>query len=129
VTWTPTVGDASPNEIVDTITLFVPHATTANLYQVFRTQGNSLTPYYRFVSPTVAGNFGPLTYYPSGVTVVTDAPAANANAGSTVGATFWADNYTPAGRNVGQGLRIRLFGTTPTARPYDGPEFSLTPSP
>jgi type II secretory pathway pseudopilin PulG len=129
VTWTPTVGDASPKEIVDTITLFVPHANTSNLYQIFRTQGNSLTPYYRFVSPTVAGNFSALTYYPSGVTVVTDAPAANANAGSTVGATFWADNYTPTGRTDVPGLRIRLFGTTPTARAYAGPEYSLTPSP
>jgi hypothetical protein len=129
VSWTPTVGDAAPNEVVDTITLFIPHATTANLYQIYRTQGNSLTPYYRFVAPTTPGNFTNLTYEPAGVTVVTDAPSANASVGSNVGATFWADNYTPAGRSDMPGLRIQLYGTTPTARPYVGPEFSTIPSP
>jgi len=122
-----TAGDASTNEVLDTITLFVPHATTANLYEVFRTQGNSQIPYYRFVSGVAgsgaAGHFN--TFYPSGVTVVTDASSQ-----SGAGATFWADNYTPAGRTDSPGLRIQLFGTTPTAREYTGGSpFSLVPSP
>jgi len=127
LSWTPTVGDANPAEVVDTITLFIPNATTANLYQIYRTQGNSLTPYYRFVSPTTAGNWAGMIYSPAGVTVVTDGP--NGAIGSTVGAHFYADNYTPPNRSDMPGLRIQLFGTTPTARAYVGPEFSLTPSP
>ena len=127
VSWTPTVGDAASNELMDTITLFVPHANTSNLYEVFRTQGNSLTPYYRFVSGVAgsgaAGVFNTF-YSATGVTIVTDGPTSG-----TAGATFYADNYTPSGRSDVPGLRIQLFGTTPTARPYAGPEYSLTPSP
>jgi hypothetical protein len=128
LTYTPGVGDASPNEVINTITLFVPGASTANLYQIYRTQGNSQTPYYRFVSPSVAGNWvspANLTYYDAnGVTVVTDA-----GSNTTTGATFYADTYTPPNRPDVTGLRIQLFGTTPTAREYVGSEYSLVPSP
>ncbi|HTB21296.1 MAG TPA: hypothetical protein VK914_01170 [bacterium] len=117
-------GDASPNEVIDTITLFVPHANTSNLYEIFRTQGNSQTPYYRFVSG-VAGSGGATFQTYNGGTVITDAGSA-----TTTGATFYADDFTPAGRTGTAGLRIQLFGTTPTAREYNGgTPYSLVPSP
>ncbi|MGH7441522.1 MAG: type IV pilus modification PilV family protein [bacterium] len=116
--------DAYPGEVVNTITLFVPGATLANLYQIYRTQGNSQTPYYRFVSGVAAAGGG-FQYYPSSgtPTVITDSPDGNQD-----DATFWADDYQPPYRAV-TGLRIQLYGTTATARPFVGSEYSLTPSP
>jgi len=118
ITCTAINTDADPREVVNA-TLFIPGATVSNLYQVIRTQGNSQTPYYRFISGTGGAPFLPY----NGNTVITDASSA-----TTLGATFYADNFTPSNRSV-SGLRIQLLGITPTARPYFGPEFSLTKSP
>lgn len=119
------MSDTQTSEVVDTITLFIPNASTANLYQIYRTQGNSMTPYYRFVSGVASAGGGFVTGFDAqGVSVVADV-----NTASSVGNTFYADNYSPPGRSS-SGLRIQLFGTTPTARAYVGPEFSATnPSP
>ncbi len=116
------VYDTPTSEVEDTITLFIPGADTNNLYAIYRTQGNSQTPYYRFVAGAGGTPFN--VYYAGGTTVVTDALSA-----TPTGAPFYADVYTPPNRNIGPGLRIQLFGTTPTARPYVGPEQSALPSP
>jgi hypothetical protein len=109
------VNDTPTTELVDTITLFVPGADTSNLKEIDRIQGNSLTPYYRWISSTAMG-FG--TYTNGTYTAITENGANPVN--MTYTATFWADKYTPPGRGV-TGLRIMLFGTTPSARAYTGP--------
>jgi hypothetical protein len=115
-------SDTPTSNVIDVITLFMPGANTSNLYEVDRIQGNSQTPYYRFISGSAQNPSTPLggfyTYYPNTyTTVVTDSPT-----GTTYTATFWADNYTAPGRNL-PGLRIQLYGTTPTAWTYYGSEY------
>ncbi len=114
--------DSCSNEVINTITLFIPGATPANLAAVYRTQGNSQTPYYRFVTGTTAMGFG--GFVVPGTNELSD----NASAAA---ATFWADYITPTANGITRtaGLRIQLFGTTPTARTYFGPIYSMVPSP
>ena len=120
------VNDTPTTEVVDTVTLYIPNVsgvpgTAAAPYilsEIDRIQGNSKTPYYRFLngacgSCTPFYTFSPNTY----TTVVTDSPN-----GTTYTATFWADNYSPPGRD-NSGVRIQLFGTTPTARTFNGSEY------
>jgi len=108
-------NDTPTTELVDTITLFVPGADTSNLHEIDRIQGNSQTPYYRWITTTANGGFS--SYTNGTYTAVTENGANPTNV--TYTATFWADKYTPPGRGV-TGLRIILYGTTPTARSYAG---------
>lgn len=93
---------------IDVITLFVPGADLGNLKQVEWVEGNSINAYYRNIEN--ASNWN------NSGTEIYDGPTSLSTASN-----FVADEYTPAGRSIGQGLRIRLYGVTPTARAYNGP--------
>jgi Tfp pilus assembly protein PilV len=112
-----TNGDANPLNLIDTITVFVPNATLANLAQMERVQGNSQTYYKRFILNATAGGFN--TYTNGTYTAISDAPSGIAPAAGNC--TYLADIYSPPGRGTLTGLRIRMFGVTPTARVYNGP--------
>ena len=102
---------ADQNDLIDNITLFIPGATLDNLQQVESVQGNSIVAYYRNIDN--AGTWFDVGSPPN--RQIYDGPLA-----LTTSSTFIADEYAPPGRGVGTGLRIRLFGTTPTARAFTG---------
>jgi type II secretory pathway pseudopilin PulG len=96
-------AQVSENDTIDVVTLFIPGASVENLNQVERLQGNSFTPYYWH-------RFNDSSWNRTGDIIHDNWNPANSN--------WTADNYTtPDGR---VGLRILLFGVTPTARPYAG---------
>jgi hypothetical protein len=97
---------ADEDDIIDSVTVFIPGADLSNLKGVERVQGNSRVPYYRFA-------YNSANWTNSGSTIQ-DGPAAASSA-------WVADAFTPAGRS--SGLRIRLHGVTPTARAYNGPVY------
>lgn len=100
------ISAADEDDIIDSVTLFVPGADLSNLKAVERVQGNSRKPYYRF-------GYNSANWVNSGATI---------QDGATVASSAWvADEFTPVGRS--SGLRIRLKGVTPTARAYNGPVY------
>lgn len=102
------IAAADEDDIIDSVTVFIPGAGLANLKGVERVQGNSRSPYYRFVSDS--GNW------------LSSGGGALRHDGLAAADSSWvADEFTPAGRS--SGLRLRLKGVTPTARAYNGPVY------
>jgi prepilin-type N-terminal cleavage/methylation domain-containing protein len=108
------ITPSAEDDLVDTITLFVPGANTGNVGSVSRMRGNSRYSYY-WISQT-ASTFGSIVTGALNTTGTT-----NFDGTGSLAASVWvADNYTPPGRSATPGLRIRLYGTTPTARVFHG---------
>jgi hypothetical protein len=102
------ISVANEDDIIDLVTVFIPGATLDNLKQVERIQGNSRQPYYKHVRDSgswLSSGGGSLLHDGLG-------PA---------GSTWVADELSVPGRS--SGLRIRLYGVTPTARAYYGPAY------
>lgn len=102
------ISAADEDDIIDQVTLFVPGATLANLKRVERVQGHSRAPYYRHVRD-------------SGSWLSSDGGTKLHDGLAAAGSTWVAEEYSPPGRS--SGLRIRLYGVTPTARAYNGPVY------
>jgi hypothetical protein len=103
------ISVANEDDIIDQVTLFIPGATLDNLKQVERVQGNSRQPYYKHVRDS--GSW----LNSSGGSVLHDGLGPDDS-------TWVADEFSAPGRP--SGLRIRLYGVTPTARAYSGPAYS-----
>ena len=99
---------ANENDLVDTVTVFIPDASLSHLKKVETLEGNSRQPYHWV--PFSSANW-----------VQASGQIADRSTPSEGSARFIADQYsTPDGR---QGLRLRFFGVTPTARAYNGPMY------
>ena len=95
---------ADEDDIINNVTLFIPNGRLSNLQSVARIRGNSRYS-YNWISQTATS-----WVMPNGTISDSVSPTT---------ATWVADEYTPPGSRS-MGLRIQLFGVTPTARPYGG---------
>ena len=112
------MSNATEDDVVNYITVFLPGVGLNNLQEVDRLRGNSRYSYqwYRNLTATCQNTTDATDPNNAGNQIKTDDP--NGNTGT---ATFWAeDSYGPSNGRSEQGLRIVLQGTTPTARPFAG---------
>ena len=99
------ISAANEDDLIDTVTLFIPGANIGHLQGIDRMRGNSRYS-YKWITNTAS------TWNNNGVQVFDGA--------NTFTSSFVADLWSPGGGRADSGLRIRLYGVTPTARAYAG---------